>query len=143
MRHMAVQPALAGADTTAQARFASTGKNTGPQFGVVVHYQDPQNYYYCYRQTGGSSRLRIARVLSGVETVLKSVAVSNPALNRFFTLSCRASAGTIVLKLNGATKASVADGALASGSVGLALGYGTSSGGALSHRADDFSATVR
>ncbi len=65
---LAVQPGLAGATQMVAASFASTNNNTSPRFGVVLRYQNPQNYYVCYRQTGGSSALRIAKVQNGVET---------------------------------------------------------------------------
>ena len=79
---------------------------------------------------------------NGVETVLKSAAVGNPAQGSRFTLSCQASGGSLTLKLDGVTKATVADpAATVSGSVGFAMG-GTSGAGA-SHHADDFSAVVQ
>jgi hypothetical protein len=81
-------------------------------------------------------------VVNGVETVLKSATVTNPVQGSRFTLSCQASAGSLTLKLDGVTKATVADpAATVSGSVGFAMG-GTSGAGA-SHRADDFSAIVQ
>ena len=52
---LAVQAGLMGATQTVAASFASTNNNSAPRFGVVVRYQDPQNYYICYRQVGGSS----------------------------------------------------------------------------------------
>ena len=76
---LAVQPDLVGATQMVEASFASTNNNSAPRFGVVVRYQNPQNYYICYRQVGGSSVLRIAKVQNGVETVLKSVGIANPA----------------------------------------------------------------
>ena len=100
------------------------------------------NYYLCYRQIGGSSVLRIAKVVNGVETVLKSATVTNPVQGSRFTLSCQATGGSLTLRLDGVTKATVADpAATVSGSVGFAMGG--SSGGGISHRADDFSAIVQ
>ena len=84
---LAVQPNLVGAAQMVEASFASTNNNSAPRFGVVVRYQNPQNYYICYRQVGGSSVLRIAKVQNGAETVLKSVGIGNPALNAFSKLS--------------------------------------------------------
>jgi hypothetical protein len=69
---LAVRPGLMGATQTVAASFASTDNNSSPRFGVVVRYQDLQNYYMCYRQLGGSSTVRIAKVQNGAETVLKS-----------------------------------------------------------------------
>jgi hypothetical protein len=139
---MAVRPELQGVTQTVSTTFASTNNNVSPRFGVVLHYLNPTNYYLCYRQVGGSSVLRIAKVVNGVETVLKSATVTNPVQGSRFTLSCQASAGSLTLKLDGVIKATVADpAATVSGSVGFAMG-GTSGAGA-SHRADDFSAIVQ
>jgi hypothetical protein len=140
--HMAVRPELQGVAQTVSTTFASTSNNVSPRFGVVLHYLNPTNYYLCYRQIGGSSVLRIAKVVNGVETVLKSAGVTNPAQGARFTLSCQATGGSLTLKLDGVTKATVADpAATVSGSVGFAMGG--SSGGAVSHRADNFSAIVQ
>ena len=135
---LAVQPALTGATQTVATSFASTNNNTGPRFGVVMRYQNPQNYYICYRQTGGSSILRIAKVQNGAETVLKSVAIGNPALNAFSTLACQASGTTLTLQLDGVTKGSTSDATFTTGSVGYAI---STKGG--SHRADNFRAIVQ
>lgn len=140
--HMAVRPELQGVVQTVSTTFASTSNNVAPRFGVVFRYLNAGNYYLCYRQIGGSSVLRIAKVVNGVETVLKSATVTNPAQGSRFTLTCQATAGSLTLRLNGVTKATVADPApTASGSVGFAMGG--SSGGGVSHRADDFSAIVQ
>jgi len=139
--HMAVRPGLSGAVQTVTASFASMSNNVGPRLGLVLRYQDASNYYTCYRMTGGSSVLRIAKVVGGVETVLKSVTIANPAANALFTLSCQASGNMLTLQLNGVTKVSAGDAAFASGSVGFAMGGGN--GGTVSHRADNFSATVQ
>ena len=140
--HMAVRPELQGVAQTVSTTFASTSNNVAPRFGVVLRYLNAGNYYLCYRQIGGSSVLRIAKVVNGVETVLKSAAVTNPAQGSRFTLSCQATGGSLTLRLDGVTKATVADpAATVSGSVGFAMGG--SSGGGVSHRADDFSAIVQ
>ena len=140
--HMAVRPELQGIAQTVSTTFASMSNNVAPRFGVVLHYLSAGNYYLCYRQMGGSSMLRIAKVVNGVETALKTVALANPAQGSRFTLSCQASGGLLTLLLDGVTKVTVADpAATVSGSVGFAMGG--SSGGAVSHRADDFSAIVQ
>jgi hypothetical protein len=135
---LTVQPGLMGATQTVAASFASTNNNTGPRFGVVVRYQNPQNYYICYRQVGGSSVLRIAQVQNGAETILKSVGIGNPALNAFSTLSCQASGSTLTLRLDGVAKLSTSSGTFSTGSAGYAI---STKGG--SHRADNFSAIVQ
>jgi hypothetical protein len=136
---LAVQPDLVGATQTVEASFASTNNNSAPRFGVVVRYQNPQNYYLCYRQVGGSSVLRIAKVQNGAETVLKAVGIANPALNAFSKLSCQASGTTLTLRLDGVTKLSTSNGIFTTGSTGYTISTQKGS----SHRAENFSATAQ
>ena len=103
-----------------------------------MRYRDPQNYYICYRQVGGSSIVRIAKMQNGVETVLKSVGIGNPALNALSKLSCQASGSTLTLLIDGVTKLSMIDGTFSTGSAGYA-----DIAKAGSHRADNFSAMVQ
>ena len=135
---LAVQPGLMGATQMVAASFASTNNNSAPRFGVVVRYQNPQNYYICYRQVGGSSVVRIAKVQNGVETVLKSVGIANPALNAFSTLSCQASGSTLTLRIDGVTKLSTSDGTFTTGSAGYTISTKPAA-----HRVDNFSAIVQ
>ena len=53
--------------------------------------------------------LRIAKVVNGVETVLKSASVTNPTQGSRFTLSRQATGGSLTLRLDGVIKATVAD----------------------------------
>jgi hypothetical protein len=141
--HTAVVPALVGAAHTVSASFASGDNNGGPRFGLIVRYKDAQNYYACYRQAGGSSMLRIAKVVNGVETVVKSASIANPAKNTLFRLGCTAQGSALTLSLNGLTKVSVSDSSLAAGSPGMFMGYATTGSVVTTHHADDFSATVQ
>ena len=75
---IAVVSALSGGTQTAGADFTSVDNNLGPRFGIVLSYQNPTNYYLLYRQTGGSSRLLISKIVNGVETVLGNSSLSNP-----------------------------------------------------------------
>lgn len=139
----AVQAGLSGASETVSASFASLDNNLGPRFSLLVRYQDPENYYACYRQTGGSSTIRIARVVQGVETVLKMAAVSNPPIGQLFSLGCQVQ-GTAITLTYGSTRLTAVDAVLATGSVGMSLGYPvTGTGSAASHIADNFKATVQ
>jgi hypothetical protein len=135
---LAVQPGLMSATQTVAASFASTNNNSGPRFGVVVGYQNPQNYYICYRQVGGSSVLRIAKVQNGAETVLKSVGIGNPAPNVFFKLGCKANGSSLTLQIDGVTKGSATDATFSTGRVGYTISTKGSS-----HRIDNFSAIVQ
>jgi hypothetical protein len=140
--HLAVQSALVGKTQSVSASFTSTSNNLGPKFGVAVRYKDAKNYYACYRMTGGSSVLRIVRVVNGVEIVLKQATLANPALNKPFTLACQASGTTLTLGLDGSTKATASDTAFSTGSAGMFVGY-TGTGAGHVQRADNFSASVQ
>ena len=135
---LAVQPGSIGATQTVATSFASTNNNDGPRFGVVVRYRDSSNYYMCYRQVGGSSVLRIAKMQNGVETVLKSVGIGNPTLKVLSKISCQASGSTLTLFIDGVMKVSMSDGTFGTGSAGFMISAKVGS-----HRADNFSAMVQ
>ncbi len=141
MDHLAVQAGVTGSAQTVSADFASAGNNSAPSFGLVLRYQGPGRYYRIYRNTGGSSVLRISRVVNGVETILKSVGVPNPAANVFFHLEGRVSGTTLTVALDGVDKGSITDGTYGPGAVGIVIHSG---GGATPvHTADNFRATVQ
>lgn len=152
--HIAIQPALSGLSHAAAASFASVDNNTAPRLGVVLRFQDPQNYYLLYRQAGGSSVLRISRIMNGIETILASTGTPQPAVNTLFRLSANATGNTLTLKLcaaadlsTGTTCAQVAqmltatDSMLIGGSVGVLLSTGT--GSTQQYRVDNFAAQVQ
>jgi hypothetical protein len=147
--HTAVQAALVGATQTASGSFASMDNDSGPRFGLILRHKDPQNYYTCYRQTGGSSVFRIAKVVNGVETVLKSGSIQNPAKGTFFSFDCQVQGSgqgtTLTLSFNGATKLTVSDSTFASGSVGMSIRYqsGGTSVKPASNAISKFTATVQ
>jgi hypothetical protein len=136
--HIAIQPGLIGSNETVAADFASTDNNLGPRFAVILRYVDSANYYRIYRRTGGSSLLVIAKVVNGVETVVKSVSIANPTKNVFFRLEGRANGQTLTLALDGVDKTSVTDATFTTGAVGIVLRSG---GGTAAHRADNFFAS--
>ena len=121
------------------ASFASTNNNSAPRFGVVVRYQNPQNYYICYRQVGGSSVLRIAKVQNGAETVLKSVGIGNPRPMPSPSSRARRAGRTLTLRIDGVTKLSTSNGIFTTGSTGYTISTLKGS----SHRAENFSATAQ
>jgi hypothetical protein len=152
--HIAIQPALSGLTHTAAAAFASVDNNTAPRLGIVLRFQDTNNYYLLYRQMGGSSQLRISRIVNGIETVLASAGTPQPALNTFFRIVADATGNKLTLKLCAATSTStgitcstvaqtltVTDSVLAGGSVGVLLGTGT--GSTQQYRVDKFAAQVQ
>jgi outer membrane protein assembly factor BamB len=153
--HIAIQPALSGLTHTAAASFASVDNNTGPRLGVVLRFQDPRNYYLLYRQVGGSSQLRISRIINGFETILATAGTPNPTVNTFFRITAEATGKDLTLKLCSATDTSTGTACttfaqkltatdpmpLAGGSVGVLIGTGT--GSTQQYRVDKFAAQVQ
>ena len=137
---MAIVPTVSSAAQTVAASFARVDGNSSGRFGVVLRYQDPQNYYLVSRRTGGTSVVQISRVVGGSEIVLASTSVSNPVLNAFFRLEGRANGATLTLKLDGVQKLSVVDSTFSTGNVGIGLGSMSATIGQ-SHRADNFAAS--
>jgi hypothetical protein len=90
--HLATVSAYAGADQAVAVDFTSTYNATAPRFGIPLRFIDPQNHYIAYRWVGGSSVLRISKVVGGVETILVQTPVPNPTVNVPFRL--RASVAT-------------------------------------------------
>ena len=140
--HGALQPTLQGATQTITGQFTSSNNNAGPRFGLFARYVNAGNHYVCYRQVGGSSALRIAKVINGAEKILKSVGVSNPSRGASFTVGCEVT-GTMIKASLGAKTISATDGALPTGAAGFFMGYAGGSGGASEHTADSFQATVQ
>jgi Gametolysin peptidase M11/NPCBM-associated, NEW3 domain of alpha-galactosidase len=116
---LAIQAAVTGSTVSAQAAFVRPTSVSGTKFGVVVRYRDARNYYVCYRQAGGSSVLRIAKVDNGVERILKTVATTQAPLATPFTVSCSASGNVISIGDGSAAKAMVTDTQFTSGAVGV------------------------
>jgi hypothetical protein len=147
--HMAALPGLPGADQTVSADLTSSGNNLAPSFGLVLRCQDcgtpgvpPANYYRIYRSTGGSSLLKISKVVGGVETVLKSTSISNPVANVPFHLQGIVNGTTLTVAV-GTVQTSVTEttGTFSSGAVGIVI---RSSGGSTAvHKVDSFQATIQ
>ena len=135
---IAVVSALSGGTQTAGADFTSVDNNLGPRFGIVLSYQNPTNYYLLYRQTGGSSRLLISKIVNGVETVLGNSSLSNPQKGAPFHISASVTGTTLKLDFNGVTKVTVTDATFSTGKVGIMVGIG----GIFQQQADNFTATV-
>jgi len=141
--NVATQPDIVGATQAVTARFASNGNNSAPQFGLLTRFKDAANYYTCYRRTGGTSILRIAKVVGGAETVLTQASIANPRKTASFSMACHAEGDTLTLTLNGVIKLTVSDSSFASGSVGLTIAYRSATGASAAAWADDFSTSVR
>jgi hypothetical protein len=141
--HMAVLPGVAGSKERVAASFASTDNNYSPRFGLIMRYRGASDYYVCYRLAGGTSVVRISKVIKGIEIVLKSVSVSNPSKGVMFRLTCSAENSTLTLEL-GSARLTASDSSFSDGSVGLVMGSDWQLGGkGPSHRADDFAAAVQ
>lgn len=138
-KHLAVVPALSGGNQSAAADFASVDNNPAPLFGIVLRYQSPGNYYLLYRLAGGTSGLRISRVVNGTEKVLASTGAANPTLNRFFRLKGQVVGTTLTLELDGAVKLSTTDATFGLGTPGVLLSQSSTK----SYRADNFGAALQ
>jgi hypothetical protein len=136
---LAVVSALSGGTQTASADFTSVDNNLGPRFGIVLSYKNPTNYYLLYRQTGGSSRLLISKIVNGVETILGSSSLSNPQKGVPFHITGSVTGTTLKLDFNGVTKVTVTDATFTAGKVGIMVG----TGGTFQQQADNFTATVQ
>ncbi len=147
--HAAARPELVGAIQTVSADFTSAGNNLAPSFGLILRCQDcntpgvpPKNYYRIYRSTGGSSLLKISKVVAGVETVLKTTSIGNPVPDAPFRLQATANGSLLTVSV-GATRTSVTDtnAPFTSGTFGLVIHSG---GGATPvHKADAFQAIIQ
>jgi hypothetical protein len=120
-KSIAVVTTLSGPTQTVDADFTSVDNNLGPRFGIVLRYQDSQNYYLVYRATGGSSRLLISRFIGGVETILAAVGIANPVKLVPFHLTARVSGNALSLDLDGVNKVNAGDSTFSSGKVGIML----------------------
>ena len=136
---VAIARPLDGATQHASAKFVLRDTNFAHRLGVVLRYEDASNYYVAYRMTGGTSVLRLARIVNGLETVLGQKSVGNPARNAWFRLGGRAEGQRLTLELEGVPIFSVTDAAFPEGGVGLLLG----SKGKTTVAADDFTGTAR
>ena len=121
---LAVVSALSGGTQTASADFTSIDNNLGPRFGIVLRYQNPTNYYLLYRQTGGSSRLLISKIVNGVETILRTASLANPAKGVAFNITGRVAGRTLNLDFNGVNKVTATDATFTTGKVGIMVGPG-------------------
>lgn len=133
--HMAIQTTLIGKKQVVRAKFARVSGDYAPSFGIVLRYQDPNNYYLLKRDSGGASLLRIYRVKNGVSTELKQDPISNPTLEGF-TIIATADGSNLTIEVVGVKKTSVIDTAFTSGAVGVHLRILK----AFPIRVDDFSA---
>jgi hypothetical protein len=137
---LAVVSALNGPVETAEADFTSTDNNLGPRFGIVLRYQDARNYYLIHRRTGGSSLLVISRVVNGVETVLRSSSLANPAKGVAFHIKGRVTGTTLSLDFNGVNKINATDSTFSTGKVGITISNSSSTA---QQKADNFATTVQ
>ncbi len=138
---IAVVSALSGATQTASADFTSAHNNPGPRFGIILRWQNATNYYLVYRQTGGSSRLLISKIVNGVETILGSASLPNPTKGVPFHITGSIAGTTLKLDFNGVTKVTIADGTYSTGKAGIMVGADRSS--TIQQQADNFTATVQ
>jgi hypothetical protein len=138
--HVALVSILSGTTETAEADFTSVDSNLGPRFGVILRYKDSKNYYQIYRQTGGSSRLLVSKFVNGVETILGTMSVANPAKGVAFHIKGQVAGATLTLDFNGVRRVTTYDSTFSTGKVGVLIGNNS---GTYQQQADNFSATVQ
>jgi len=135
VRHLAAQGSLTMSAGRLTAEFTSRNNSVGPAFGVIFSYRDPLNYYAAYRQAGGTSVLRIVRVVKGIETVIASKGCANAQRGVSFQLAVSFAADQVVLTV-GNWNVAASGLAISPGAVGLMV-----NGGGWSHTIDNFAAT--
>ena len=87
--------------------------------------------------------VRISKVVNGLETVLKSAPIANPAKDAMFRLTCSAESSTLTLDLGGSSL-TVSDSSFVERQCGPGHGSAGPLGGkGPSHRADDFTASAQ
>lgn len=138
-KSISVVPKLASSDQQASARFVALNTDAAPAFGIVLRYTDAKNYYLAYRQSGGTSVLRISKIVNAAETVLVSRAWPNPVRGVPFTMTASVKGSQLFLSAGGGFSISTNDATFASGSVGLLMSSRVSNAPSV---ADDFTASV-
>jgi len=129
--------ALVGANQSASGDFIASDSNASPRLGVLLRFQDARNHYRLYRISGGTSQLRISKLVNGAETILTSVQVPMATANAPFHLVGSVAGTTLTLTM-GAVQISATDSTYASGTVGVLVNTGP----AATHAADNFCAVI-
>ena len=75
----AIVPTVSSAAQTVAASFARVDGNSLARFGVLLRYQDPQNYYLVSRRTGGTSVVQISKVVNGRKSCWQQVGAQSRA----------------------------------------------------------------
>jgi hypothetical protein len=135
--NIAYLPSLTGATQSAGGDFTSGDNNASPRLGVLLRYQDPRNHYRLYRISGGSSQLRISKLINGAETILKSIQVPMAAVGTPFHLVGSVVGSTLTLTAGGTT-ISVTDTKYTTGTIGVLVNTGPTA----THSADNFCAGI-
>lgn len=100
--YLAIQPKAVN-NAVVSADFARYRDDHAPTFGLVLRYQNAQNYYLLRRRAGSTSVLEIVKVKNGIRTILKTAATTNPQSNVFFTLTAVANGSQLILQLGSQT----------------------------------------
>jgi outer membrane protein assembly factor BamB len=138
--NIAILPTLVGEAQSASGDFISSDNNASPRLGVLLRVQGQdaaRNHYRLYRISGGTSQLRISKLVNGNETVLKYVQVPMATVNTPFHLVGSISGSTLTLTM-GAVQITATDSTYASGTIGVLVNTGP----AATHAADNFCALI-
>ncbi|PJE64051.1 MAG: hypothetical protein COU90_04230 [Candidatus Ryanbacteria bacterium CG10_big_fil_rev_8_21_14_0_10_43_42] len=117
---MAIQLGITGETEEVSAEFTSFHNASKPRFGVVLRYQDSNNYYFVYRQMNTSRDLfRIARKVNGKLRIMKSVFGDSQPEGLPFTLTGTVEGTRITLLIDGVEMLSYDDDQFSDGAVGI------------------------
>jgi hypothetical protein len=133
---LAVLPELVASSQVAAADFTPDPARIGGRYGIVLRFQDPANYYAVYRQLGSASNVQIAKVVNGVEKILKTGTIASTKGG--FRVSGRIAGSVITVAVDGVARATVTDGTFTTGSAGVYLQANLAG----HHRVDNFGATL-
>lgn len=133
--------ALTGANQSASGDFTASDNNASPRLGVLLRFQDARNHYRLYRISGGSSQLRISKLVNGAETILMYVQVPMATVNTPFHLVGSVVGTTLTLTMGTVSPTTISvstDATYASGTIGVLVNTGP----AAIHSADNFCAII-
>ncbi len=83
------------------ADFVSLNNNASPFFGLVMHYQPDGSYYRFSRQMGGTSQVRITKIVAGVERATLVRSFPNSTAGRPFKLGAQIINNSLVMFVDG------------------------------------------
>lgn len=124
------KPSIAGyvtTDVTLKADMKRTNSNGGGEFCLLLRYQDPKNHYALCRLQGGSSNLKIFKMVGGVRTQICASTKGVGNSYEYVRHVAQAVGSTLSIQTDGALVCQVTDTTFSSGAVGVYI-KGTTQG---------------